>query len=80
MLIQHRRDEAYTSPTGVETLVNYQLLGHPLYSHPALGARMHWATTETSPDSPGHVEGALASAERAADAVLDVQKPLLSRR
>lgn len=70
VLVQHWRDEARTSPSGVESLVDHQLFGHPAYARPALGGRLHWATTETSPDSPGHVEGALASAGHAAAAVL----------
>jgi monoamine oxidase len=54
----------------VEWLGAYQLFGHPLYAQPALGGRLHWATAETTAESPGHVEGALAAAERAAAAVL----------
>lgn len=68
--VQNWADEAFTAPPGVEHLTDYALFGHPGFSRPAFGGRLHWATTETSPVSPGHVEGALAAAERAAAAVL----------
>ncbi|MFI2436319.1 FAD-dependent oxidoreductase [Streptomyces sp. NPDC018693] len=37
---------------------------------PTLDGRLHWASTETAPDHAGHIEGALAAGERAAQAVL----------
>ncbi len=70
VLVQDWRTQTWTSPTGVEHLGEYHLFGHPLLARPAMAGRLHWATTETSADSPGHVEGALASAERAVAAVL----------
>ncbi|WP_246096725.1 FAD-dependent oxidoreductase [Streptomyces botrytidirepellens] len=51
-------------------LAGYSLFGHSLYRQPALDGRLHWASTETAPDHAGHMEGALAAAERAAHAVL----------
>lgn len=63
-------DESYTSPPGVEQLDAYELFGHPCYTRPALDGRLHWASTETSLEYPGHVEGALAAAYRAAGAVV----------
>ncbi|MGH8990420.1 MAG: flavin monoamine oxidase family protein [Acidimicrobiia bacterium] len=62
--------QPYTSPPGVAELSDYQLFGHPLYARPALQGRLHWASTETSSASAGHVEGALAAGERAAAHVL----------
>jgi monoamine oxidase len=53
-----------TSPPGVADLQDYRHFGSPLFAEPALGGRLHWASTETSQVSPGHVEGALAAAER----------------
>ncbi|MFF8908662.1 FAD-dependent oxidoreductase [Streptomyces olivaceoviridis] len=44
--------------------------GHPLYQRPALDARLHRASTETATEHAGRIEGALASGERAALAVL----------
>lgn len=44
--------------------------GHPGYQQPAGDGRLHWASTETATISPGHIEGALAAAERAAEAII----------
>jgi monoamine oxidase len=60
-----------TSPVGVDKLSAYQTFGHPMYQQPTMGGRVHWASTETSPVSPGHIEGALFGAERAAAAIAD---------
>jgi monoamine oxidase len=64
------RRERYTSPAAVETINDYHQFGHPRYQRPALEGRLHWSSTETATDSPGHVEGALSAAERAVHAVL----------
>ncbi|MEM9134174.1 MAG: NAD(P)/FAD-dependent oxidoreductase [Actinomycetota bacterium] len=69
LLIADWRHERATSPDGVEALGAYQTYGHELYRRPALGGRLHWASTETSPVAPGHIEGALAAAERAVAAI-----------
>lgn len=70
VLVQDWSSEAETSSPATARLGEHGLLGHPLYAQPALHGRLHWAGTETSPVSPGHVEGALAAGERAAAAVL----------
>lgn len=64
------RLEPYTISPALVGLTNYQTYGHPAYQVPALGGRLHWASTETSTEAPGHVEGALAAADRAARAIL----------
>jgi monoamine oxidase len=63
------RAESFTSPPMVERLTNYQMFGHPEFQKPAMGGRMHWASTETSTVAPGHIEGAFAAAERAVAAI-----------
>ena len=55
------RAEPYTSPPGVDALGAYGAYGHPLFRQPALGGRLHWASTETATDAPGQ-EVASASA------------------
>ena len=60
----------HTSPAGAERLTAYQAFGHPMYQEPTLGGRVHWASTETSPVNPGHIEGALFAAERTVQAIL----------
>ena len=75
VLIQDWRRETHTSPSGVELLGAYQTFGHPSYAEPAMGGRLHWASTETSAEGAGHIEGALAAAERAAGAVATSTRP-----
>lgn len=70
LLVQDWLTEPATSPPGAASLGEHGLFGHPLYAEPALGGRLHWASTETSPVFAGHVEGALAAGELAAAAVL----------
>lgn len=53
-----------TSPPNVARLQEYRHFGSRVFAEPAYGGRLHWASTETSTVSPGHVEGALAAAER----------------
>lgn len=59
-----------TSPPDVRHHSAYQLFGHPSFSTPTHG-RIHWCSTETATVAPGHIEGALQSADRAAMAILD---------
>jgi len=68
--IQDWRLEPETSPRGVERLVDYQTYGHKAFATPTFEGRLHWAGTETASESPGHIEGALAAAARATDAIL----------
>lgn len=70
VVIQDWRNEPWTSPPGVERLTAFQSFGHPLYSEPAMDGRLHWASTETAGYNPGHIEGALVAAKRAAAAIV----------
>jgi len=70
LYIQDWRTERYTSPPGVERLAAYQLFGHGSYASAAFDGRLHWASTETAAEYPGHIEGALSAAARATDAIL----------
>ncbi len=65
------RAEPHTSPSDVHDLTEYGTYGHAVYQQPSMGGRLHWASTETSAEAPGHVEGALAAAERAAHQILE---------
>lgn len=69
LAIHDWRAEPFTSAPGVAGLQNYQTYGHTWFDEPVDG-RLHWASTETSPVAPGHIEGALAAAHRAATAIL----------
>ncbi|MEU6256920.1 FAD-dependent oxidoreductase [Streptomyces sp. NPDC047043] len=68
--IQDWSGERWTAPPAVHRLADYSLFGHPLYQRSALNGRLHWASTETADQYSGHIEGALAAAERAARTVL----------
>jgi len=70
ILVKDWRTEVHTSPPGVERLHAYESYGHPVYLEPALGGRLHWASTETSREAPGHIEGALSAGVRAATRIL----------
>ena len=63
------RTEQYTSPPGVEALDDYELFGHRAFATPMWDGRLHFASTETSSEKPGHIEGALAAAERCVAAI-----------
>ncbi|MEU0390693.1 flavin monoamine oxidase family protein [Streptomyces chartreusis] len=70
LYVQDWSGERWTAPSTVQRLADYSLFGHRLYQRPALGGRLHWASTETATEYAGHIEGALAAGERAARAVL----------
>lgn len=81
IIVQDWSGETYTSPPGVEASASYALFGHPLYSTPTFEGRLHWAATETSTVHPGRVEGAIAAAHRATQAVLtSLQQSTACRR
>lgn len=63
------RQERWTSPPDVERLTSYERMGDPRYESPVMGGRLHWASTETAGEFAGHIEGALAAAERAVHAI-----------
>lgn len=62
--------ERYTSPRAPSPGAATTGYGHPMYQRPTSG-RIHWASTETSTQHPGHIEGALWAGTRAARAILD---------
>ncbi|MER8010300.1 FAD-dependent oxidoreductase [Streptomyces sp. NPDC094149] len=72
--IQNWSGEPWTAPPTVHHLTDYSLFGHPLYRQPALEGRLHWAATETATQYAGHIEGALAAAERAVTAALTTKE------
>ena len=70
ILVHDWRSEEHTSHAATLTLQDYATYGHPVFQDPAMHGRLHWASTETSPITPGHVEGALVAGARAAEAIL----------
>ena len=68
--IQDWRRETWTSPPLHDRLDDYRTYGHVVYQRPSWNGRLHWSSTETATDAPGHIEGALAAAERTVQAIL----------
>jgi monoamine oxidase len=64
------RNEPFTTPTDAALNTDYSTYGHRRYGESMYGGTMHWAATETGPDQPGHIEGALAAAERTVAAIV----------
>ena len=64
-----RAESSIVHPGGLG-LADYDTYGHARYQRPALDGRLHWASTETAPVAPGHIEGALGAAERAVAAIV----------
>lgn len=58
-------DEVFWAP---KELLPY---GHPVFAQPLFGGRLVWAGSETSEEGGGHMEGAVASGQRAAGLILD---------
>ena len=57
--------DRHAVPPGATPLTAVETYAHPRYQKPAGDGRIHWASTETAPDAPGHIEGAIAAAARA---------------
>ena len=68
--IQDWRLEPFTVVPEALGLTDYGTYGHRVFQQPSLDGRLHWASTETAQEAPGHIEGALAAAERAVAAVI----------
>ncbi|MBW3640986.1 MAG: FAD-dependent oxidoreductase [Actinobacteria bacterium] len=59
--------ERYTSPTAPSPHTTTRTYGHALFQEPVAG-RVHWASTETSAEYAGHIEGAIRAGAHAAAA------------
>lgn len=70
IIVKDWRTDNHTTPPGATAHAAASTYAHPLYQQPAGDDRLHWASTETAPVAPGHIEGALAAAERAADEII----------
>ncbi len=64
----------FTSPPGVHQLNDYQLFGSKVLREAHFGGRLFFASTETSIDSPGHIEGAFAAARRSAESIIAMRR------
>lgn len=69
VVVQDWSAEEFTSPPGVAGLDDYRAFGHPRFQKPSGHGRLHWASTETATAAAGHIEGAIAAAQRAVKAI-----------
>jgi monoamine oxidase len=69
VIVKDWRSDVHTVPPGAAPRTAMGTYGHPRYQEPAGDGRIHWASTETAPSAPGHIEGAIAAAERAVEAI-----------
>ena len=76
VLIKDWRTEAQDGSGAATTQTPMGTYGHRLYQQPCGHGRIHWASTETAPVSPGHIEGAIAAAERAVEAIIRHTTPV----
>lgn len=70
VLVVDWRRAPFTAPTRLGQTNRYDLYGSPHLTTPSWAGRLHWASTETATIAPGHIEGALAAAERTLGALL----------
>jgi monoamine oxidase len=70
IIVKDWRADDHTVPPGAGATTSMSTYGHRLYQQPTGDGRLHWASTETAPVAPGHIEGAIAAAERAVGAIL----------
>lgn len=70
--------EQYTSPRAPSSRTTTGTYGHALFQEPVAG-RVHWASTETSAEYAGHIEGAIRAGAHAAAATIAGDLDVLRR-
>lgn len=70
ILIKDWTDSVFTSPPNVAELNDYQLFGSRVLTESHMNGRLHFTSTETAIDAPGHIQGALSAARRTADRII----------
>ncbi len=70
VIVEDWSRQPFTSPPGVRQLNDYQLFGSKALRAGYWDDRLFFSSTETSVDSPGHVQGALAAAGRVGQQLL----------
>ncbi len=71
VLIRDWRLEDRTTPLHAQPGQRYDLFGSPLLQRPAWEGRLYWTSTETAQEAAGHIEGALAAAERTVESIIE---------
>jgi monoamine oxidase len=70
IIVQNWSAERFTSPPDVAALGSSRNFGHVVLREPAMHGKLFWSSTETAVDAPGHIEGAIAAAERTVKQIL----------
>ncbi len=71
IIIRDWRQQPWTTPDNWPLSERYDLFGAPILQQPAWDGKLFWCSTETASVAPGHIEGALFAAERAAKAIAE---------
>ena len=74
LLMKDWSNSEFTSPPSVDKLNNYQLFGSPLLREAHFDGRLFLTSTETSADSPGHIQGAFSAARRTAKSIIALNR------
>ena len=74
VLIKDWSSSQFTSPPGVDQLNDYQLFGSHALRQSHFDGRLFFASTETSVDAPGHIQGAFSAARRTAQMIIEQNK------
>lgn len=74
VLIKDWSSSQFTSPPRVDQLNDYQLFGSPVLRQSHFDGRLFFTSTETSVDSPGHIQGAFSAARRTAQLIIAQNK------
>ena len=64
LIIKDWSESKFTSPPDVSELNDYQLFGAKLLRDSHFDGQLYFSSTETSTDSPGHIQGAFCAARR----------------
>jgi monoamine oxidase len=79
VVVKDWRADHHTVPPVTAAGTAMSTYAHPHYQQPAGNGRIHWASTETAPVAPGHIEGAIAAAERTVRAIIGTPTHLVTR-
>ena len=71
LLIKDWSDSKFTSPPEVFELNDYQLFGSKILRDAHFNGKLFFSSTETSTNSPGHIQGAFSAARRTADQLIN---------
>jgi monoamine oxidase len=72
LIIKDWSKSELTSPPNVSELNDYQLFGAKVLRDSHFDGRLYFSSTETSTNSPGHIQGAFSAARRTANQIINL--------